>query len=76
MGVGKLRLQFALGVDDLFGVRAALGVALGVRAGDGRGGAGQRLLMARRLVENGVRYVTVSLGSWYMALSEEEYVPS
>ncbi|MBL6756180.1 MAG: DUF1501 domain-containing protein [Planctomycetes bacterium] len=32
----------------------------------GRGGAGQRLLMARRLVENGVRYVTVSLGSWDM----------
>ncbi|MGD2017923.1 MAG: DUF1501 domain-containing protein [Planctomycetota bacterium] len=32
----------------------------------GKGGAGQRLLMARRLVESGVRYVTVSLGSWDM----------
>ena len=37
-----------------------------VRDRYGRGGAGQRLLMARRLVEHGVRYVTVSLGGWDM----------
>lgn len=32
----------------------------------GRGSAGQRLLMARRLVEKGVRFVTVSFGGWDM----------
>ena len=37
-----------------------------VRDRYGRGGAGQRLLMARRLVESGVRYVTVSMGGWDM----------
>lgn len=30
----------------------------------GRHAAGQRLLLARRLVEHGVRFVTVSYGSW------------
>jgi len=30
----------------------------------GRNAAGQRLLMARRLVEAGVRYVTVNVGGW------------
>ncbi len=30
----------------------------------GRNEAGQRLLMARRLVENGVRFVTLSVGGW------------
>lgn len=30
----------------------------------GRHAAGQRLLMARRLVESGVRYVTVTIGGW------------
>ena len=37
-----------------------------VRDRYGRHEAGQRLLLARRLVESGVRYVTVSVGSWDM----------
>jgi len=32
----------------------------------GRNAAGQRLLMARRLVESGVRFVTVTYGGWDM----------
>jgi hypothetical protein len=32
----------------------------------GRNAAGQRLLMARRLVEKGVRFVTVNVGGWDM----------
>jgi uncharacterized protein (DUF1501 family) len=36
----------------------------GVRDGYGQNLAGQGLLMARRLVAAGVRYVTVSYGSW------------
>ncbi|MFT5464066.1 MAG: hypothetical protein ACI8QS_002958, partial [Planctomycetota bacterium] len=32
----------------------------------GRNAAGQRLLLARRLVESGVRYATVTYGSWDM----------
>lgn len=35
-----------------------------VRDEYGRNQSGQRLLMARRLVEAGVRYVTVSVGGW------------
>jgi hypothetical protein len=35
-----------------------------VRDRYGRSGAGQRLLLARRLVESGVRYVTVTIGGW------------
>ena len=38
----------------------------GLRDKYGRNTAGQRLLMARRLVESGVRFVTVSYGGWDM----------
>lgn len=38
----------------------------GLRDRYGRNAAGQRLLMARRLVESGVRFVTVTFGGWDM----------
>ncbi|XZE37059.1 DUF1501 domain-containing protein [Pirellulaceae bacterium SH501] len=38
----------------------------GLRDKYGRNAAGQRLLMARRLVEAGVRFVTVTYGGWDM----------
>jgi len=38
----------------------------GLRDKYGRNTAGQRLLMARRLVESGVRFVTVTYGGWDM----------
>ena len=38
----------------------------GLRDKYGRNVAGQRLLMARRLVESGVRFVTVTYGGWDM----------
>jgi len=38
----------------------------GLRDKYGRNAAGQRLLMARRLVESGVRFVTVTYGGWDM----------
>jgi hypothetical protein len=38
----------------------------GLRDRYGRNTAGQRLLMARRLVESGVRFVTVTYGGWDM----------
>jgi hypothetical protein len=38
----------------------------GLRDKYGRNTAGQRLLMARRLVETGVRFVTVTYGGWDM----------
>ncbi len=38
----------------------------GLRDKYGRNAAGQRMLMARRLVEAGVRFVTITYGSWDM----------
>jgi len=38
----------------------------GVRDAYGRNAAGQRMLLARRLVEAGVRFVTLSYGGWDM----------
>ena len=38
----------------------------GVRDAYGRNAAGQRMLLARRLVEAGVRFVTLSYGAWDM----------
>lgn len=37
-----------------------------IRDAYGRNSAGQRMLLARRLVESGVRYVTLTYGSWDM----------
>jgi len=38
----------------------------GLRDAYGRNAAGQRLVLARRLVESGVRFVSVTLGGWDM----------
>lgn len=37
-----------------------------VREAYGKGGFGEHCLLARRLVENGVKYVTISVGGWDM----------
>ena len=49
--------------------RAAFDIAAepdAVRDAYGRNEAGQRMLLARRLVESGVRFVTLSYGAWDM----------
>jgi hypothetical protein len=48
---------------EAFNIEAEEG---GLRDKYGRNAAGQRLLMARRLVEAGVRFVTVTYGGWDM----------